>query len=125
MIGLGYQVMEGPEVEHDYYNFTALNHPADHPTRMLQDTFYVEAEGHVEGGSPAETASLRRCAGPGNGSIAATPVHDCSGRGARRDWDATDRPMFHQVEGLAVGVRGSPFPISRARCWRCSGKSWA
>ena len=41
MIGLGYQVMEGPEVEHDYYNFTALNHPPGHPARMLQDTFYV------------------------------------------------------------------------------------
>ena len=48
MIGLGYQVMEGPEVEHDYYNFTALNHPEGHPARMLQDTFYVEDERHVE-----------------------------------------------------------------------------
>ncbi len=41
MVGLGYRVMEGPEVEHDYYNFTALNHPPGHPARMLQDTFYV------------------------------------------------------------------------------------
>ena len=48
MVGLGYQVMEGPEVEHDYYNFTALNHPEGHPARMLQDTFYVEDEEHVE-----------------------------------------------------------------------------
>ena len=41
MVGLGYRVMEGPEVEHDYYNFTSLNHPPGHPARMLQDTFYV------------------------------------------------------------------------------------
>ena len=40
--GLGYQVIEGPEVELDYYNFTALNHPPGHPARMAQDTFYVE-----------------------------------------------------------------------------------
>ena len=41
MVGLGYRVAEGPEIEHDYYNFTALNHPPGHPARMLQDTFYV------------------------------------------------------------------------------------
>jgi phenylalanyl-tRNA synthetase alpha chain len=44
MIGLGYKVMEGPEVEHDHYNFTALNHPPGHPARMLQDTFYVQSD---------------------------------------------------------------------------------
>src|SRR5215210_5727223 len=41
-VGLGYRVMEGPEVELDYYNFTALNHPPGHPARMAQDTFYVD-----------------------------------------------------------------------------------
>src|SRR5688500_6285161 len=41
-VGLGYRVLEGPEVEHDYYNFTSLNHPPGHPARMVQDTFYVE-----------------------------------------------------------------------------------
>ncbi|HEY0279418.1 MAG TPA: phenylalanine--tRNA ligase subunit alpha, partial [Solirubrobacterales bacterium] len=39
MVGLGYEVAEGPEIEHDYYNFTALNHPVGHPARQLQDTF--------------------------------------------------------------------------------------
>jgi phenylalanyl-tRNA synthetase alpha chain len=43
-VGLGYRVMEGPEVELDYYNFTALNHPPGHPARMAQDTFYVDPE---------------------------------------------------------------------------------
>ena len=41
-VGLGYRVMEGPDVELDYYNFTALNHPPGHPARMEQDTFYVD-----------------------------------------------------------------------------------
>jgi hypothetical protein len=41
-VGLGYRVMEGPEVEHDYYNFTALNHPPGHPARLVQDSFYVD-----------------------------------------------------------------------------------
>src|SRR5919206_178134 len=43
-VGLGYRVLEGPEVEHDYYNFTALNHAPGHPARLEQDTFYVDAE---------------------------------------------------------------------------------
>ena len=47
MVGLGYRVMEGPEIEHDYYNFTALNHPPGHPARMLQDTFYVQSHPEV------------------------------------------------------------------------------
>ena len=47
MVGLGYRVMEGPEIEHDYYNFTALNHPPGHPARMLQDTFYVQSHPDV------------------------------------------------------------------------------
>ncbi|MDX6589812.1 MAG: phenylalanyl-tRNA synthetase alpha chain, partial [Solirubrobacterales bacterium] len=42
MVGLGYRIADGPEIEHDYYNFTALNHPPGHPARMLQDTFYVQ-----------------------------------------------------------------------------------
>ena len=47
MVGLGYRVIEGPEIEHDYYNFTALNHPPGHPARMLQDTFYVQSHPDV------------------------------------------------------------------------------
>src|SRR5207247_3323233 len=43
-VGLGYRVMEGPEVELDYYNFTALNHPPGHPARMAQDTFYIDPD---------------------------------------------------------------------------------
>ncbi|MDQ5894012.1 MAG: phenylalanyl-tRNA synthetase alpha chain [Actinomycetota bacterium] len=101
MVGLGYQVMEGPEIEHDYYNFTALNHPAGHPARMLQDTFYVEHEGHVE------EVLLRTHTSPMQvRAMEATPpplFMIVPGKTYRRDSDATHSPMFHQVEGLAVG----------------------
>ena len=101
MIGLGYQVMEGPEVEHDYYNFTALNHPEGHPARMLQDTFYVESEEHVEEvllrthTSPMQVRAMEAAPPP---LFMIVP-----GKTYRRDSDATHSPMFHQVEGLAVG----------------------
>src|ERR1700761_4816914 len=47
MVGLGYEVAEGPEIEHDYYNFTALNHPVGPPARQLQDTFYIQSHPDV------------------------------------------------------------------------------
>jgi len=101
MIGLGYQVMEGPEIEHDYYNFTALNHPEGHPARMLQDTFYVESDGHEEEvllrthTSPMQVRAMETNRPP---LFMIVP-----GKTYRRDSDATHSPMFHQVEGLAVG----------------------
>ena len=123
MVGLGYRILEGPEVEIDYYNFTALNHPPGHPARMAQDTFYVAP------GSLTETAlqSARDAAGADGGT--ATPDEELvmarthtspmqvrameateppifiavPGKCYRRDTiDATHLPMFHQVEGLAV-----------------------
>ena len=107
MIGLGYQVMEGPEVEHDFYNFTALNHPADHPARMLQDTFYIEPAGHIEPpGAGPQDVLLRTHTSPMQvrAMEAAPPplFMIVPGKTYRRDSDATHSPMFHQVEGLAV-----------------------
>lgn len=98
MIGLGYRVMEGPEVEHDYYNFTALNHPPGHPARMLQDTFYVQSGPEVllrTHTSPVQVRSME-AQPPPIFMIAPGKVY-------RRDSDATHSPMFHQVEGLAIG----------------------
>ncbi len=98
MIGLGYTVMEGPEVEHDYYNFTALNHPPGHPARMLQDTFYVQSDPEVvlrTHTSPVQVRSME--AQPPPIFIIGT------GKVYRRDSDATHSPMFHQIEGLAIG----------------------
>jgi phenylalanyl-tRNA synthetase alpha chain len=116
--GLGYRVMEGPEVELDYYNFTALNHPPGHPARMAQDTFYVD---------PSTLRSDLRI--PSNGEELPPGPEDVvlrthtspmqvramesqpppifivvPGRCYRSDpFDATHSPIFHQVEGLAVG----------------------
>ncbi len=94
-IGLGFSVEEGPEVELDYYNFTALNHPPDHPARMLQDTFYISPDvllrTHT---SPMQVRAMER-QGP--------PIYVIvPGKVYRRDSDATHAPMFHQVEGLAI-----------------------
>src|ERR671913_200293 len=94
-LGLGFSVAEGPEVEFDYYNFTALNHPPDHPARMLQDTFYFSDEvllrTHT---SPMQVRSME---------AQEPPIYIIvPGKVYRRDSDATHSPMFNQVEGLAV-----------------------
>ncbi|HEY3434994.1 MAG TPA: phenylalanine--tRNA ligase subunit alpha [Solirubrobacterales bacterium] len=97
MIGLGYHVAEGPEIEHDYYNFTALNHPPGHPARMLQDTFYVQSHPDVllrTHTSPMQVRSMEMQQPP---IFVVVP-----GKVYRRDSDATHSPMFHQVEGLAI-----------------------
>jgi phenylalanyl-tRNA synthetase alpha chain len=98
MVGLGYRVAEGPEIEHDYYNFTALNHPPGHPARMLQDTFYVQSHPEVllrTHTSPVQTRAME-AQPPSIFTIMPGKVY-------RRDSDATHTPMFHQVEGLAIG----------------------
>ena len=94
-VGLGYRVVEGPEVELDYYNFTALNHPPGHPARMLQDTFYVSDDvvlrTHT---SPMQVRAME---------LQKPPIYIVvPGKVYRRDSDATHTPMFHQLEGLAV-----------------------
>ena len=94
--GLGYQVEEGPEVETDHHNFTALNIPPDHPARDMQDTFYLKdnllLRTHT---SPVQIRHLE---------THAPPVRIVApGRVYRRDAvDATHSPVFHQVEVLAI-----------------------
>jgi phenylalanyl-tRNA synthetase alpha chain len=94
-VGLGFNVVEGPEVEFDHYNFTTLNIPPNHPARALQDTFYLSSEvvlrTHT---SPMQTRSME---------IQPPPIYIVvPGRVYRRDSDASHTPMFHQLEGLAV-----------------------
>ena len=98
MIGLGYRVAEGPEVEHDYYNFTALNHPPGHPARMLQDTFYVQSHPDVLLRTHTSPVQVRAMEAQPPPVFLVIP-----GKVYRRDSDATHSPMFHQVEGLAIG----------------------
>ncbi len=125
-VGLGYRVMEGPEVELDYYNFTALNHPPGHAARMAQDTFYVDpatldpdlrlppaptmpgeaADGPALPPGPEDVVlrthtspmQVRAMESQGPPVFIVVP-----GRCYRSDpFDATHSPIFHQVEGLAV-----------------------
>lgn len=107
-IGLGYRIAEGPEVELDYYNFTALNHPPEHPARAATDTFYVRdlsGQGATKGGesdvllrthtSPVQVRVLER---------EKPPVYIiCPGQVYRRDIaDPSHLPQFTQIEGLVV-----------------------
>jgi phenylalanyl-tRNA synthetase alpha chain len=95
-VGLGFSVLEGPEIEYDYYNFTALNHPPEHPARLPQDTFYL-----------AESVLLRTHTSPMQ--VRAMEAQEppiyivVPGRVYRPDTpDATHVPMFWQLEGLAI-----------------------
>ncbi|MCR5655186.1 MAG: phenylalanine--tRNA ligase subunit alpha [Lachnospiraceae bacterium] len=95
-IGMGYEVVEGPEVEKDYYNFEALNIPADHPAKDEQDTFYVN--GDILLRTQTSSAQVHEME---KGRI---PIKMISpGRVFRADEvDATHSPSFHQVEGLLI-----------------------
>jgi phenylalanyl-tRNA synthetase alpha chain len=94
-IGLGFRVVEGPEIDLAYYNFDALNHDPDHPARSEADTFYI-----------ADDVVLRTQTSPMQ--VRAMEMHGpplyivVPGRVYRPDNDATHSPQFHQVEGLAV-----------------------
>jgi phenylalanyl-tRNA synthetase alpha chain len=92
---IGFDVADGPEIETDWYNFTALNQPENHPARSMHDTFYVE------GG-----LLLRTHTSPIQVRYARThkpPIKVIApGRSYRVDSDATHSPMFHQVEGLWI-----------------------
>jgi phenylalanyl-tRNA synthetase alpha chain len=94
-IRMGFQVVEGPEIETDYYNFEALNIPKDHPARDMQDTFYI-----------SDNIVLRTHTSPMQVRVMEQqqpPVRIIApGKTFRRDSDLTHTPMFHQVEGLLV-----------------------
>ena len=98
--GLGFAVAEGPEIEHDWYNFEALNFPPEHPARDMQDTFFVENElllrTHT---SPVQIRTMLKQKPPVR-IIAPGTVYRC-------DSDATHSPMFHQIEGLMVDSKVS------------------
>jgi phenylalanyl-tRNA synthetase alpha chain len=94
---LGFDVADGPEIEDDFHNFTALNTPENHPARSMHDTFYVEGglvlRTHT---SPIQVRYME---------THAPPIRIIApGRVYRVDSDATHSPMFHQVEGLWIGT---------------------
>ncbi len=98
---LGFAVAEGPEIETQWYNFTALNMPENHPARAMQDTFYLEPRAGED--EPrvlrTHTSPVQIRAGEAHGA----PIRIIApGRVYRSDSDATHTPMFHQVEGLVI-----------------------
>ena len=119
---MGFDVADGPEIESDWFNFTALNTPQDHPARSMHDTFYVEG-GHAEAPNLLRTHtspmqiryavqhvkkySAMAGAGSGSDSLFSGDMPEirviAPGRTYRVDSDATHSPMFHQCEGLWVG----------------------
>lgn len=93
---MGFEVVEGPEVELDYYNFEALNIPRDHPARDMQDTFYISEDVVLRTHTSPIQARVMEKRRPPIQIIAPGKTYRC-------DSDMTHTPMFHQVEGLMVG----------------------
>lgn len=95
-IGMGYEVVEGPEVEYDYYNFEALNIPANHPAKDEQDTFYVNSNILLRSQTSSVQVHVME-----EGKLPIRMI--APGRVFRSDEvDATHSPSFHQVEGLVI-----------------------
>ncbi len=93
--GMGFEIFEGPEIENDYYNFTALNTPKDHPARDMQDTFYITEDMLLRTQTSAGQIRVMEKKAP--------PIKILSpGKVYRSDDDATHSPMFSQMEGLVV-----------------------
>ncbi len=121
-VGMGYEVVEGPEVEYDHYNFELLNLPKNHPARDAQDTFYVD-----------DNIVLRTHTSPVQARIMTTrkpPIRViCPGRVYRADEaDATHSPVFHQMEGLVIDenitmgdLKGTLDEFARQRALRRGG----
>ena len=94
-IGMGFEVYEGPEIEEDYYNFQMLNIPPEHPSRDMQDTFYITNNILLRTQTSAGQARVMLKKQP--------PIKILSpGKVYRSDDDASHSPMFHQMEGLVV-----------------------
>ena len=95
-VGMGYEVVEGPEVEKDYYNFEALNTPKGHPARDEQDTFYINEDVVLRTQtSPVQVRTMEK------GKLPIRMI--APGRVYRADEvDATHSPVFHQIEGLVI-----------------------
>lgn len=93
--GMGFDVVNGPEIESEYYNFSALNMPANHPARAMHDTFYV-SDDHVLR-THTSTMQIRALADR------QPPIRMVgAGRVFRSDYDQTHTPMFHQLEGMVI-----------------------
>jgi phenylalanyl-tRNA synthetase alpha chain len=100
---MGFTVAEGPDIETDWHNFTALNIPPDHPARQMHDTFYLEGEGPDGGDAPWVLRTHTSPVQIRHMETVEPPIRILvPGRAFRIDNDMTHTPMFHQFEGLVV-----------------------
>ena len=118
-VGMGYEVVEGPEVEYQDYNFTKLNIPPDHPARDEQDTFFINPEICLRSQtSPVQARTMEE------GKLPIRMI--APGRVFRSDEvDATHSPSFHQVEGLVIDKHitfADPSAEVDVSCFKCGGK---
>jgi phenylalanyl-tRNA synthetase alpha chain len=106
---VGYQVVEGPEIEDDYHNFEALNLPPHHPARAMHDTFYFDAQTLLRTHTSPVQVRVMESQQP--------PIRIiCPGRVYRRDSDLTHTPMFHQIEGLVIDREASFADLKGSSC---------
>ena len=106
-VAMGWEIAEGPEVEHEWFNFDALNFTQDHPARQMQDTFFLANPRSADGSEEDAHLVLRTHTSPVQARALLSrdlPVYiACPGKVFRTDeLDATHSPVFHQVEGLAI-----------------------
>ena len=106
-VAMGWSIAEGPELEHEWFDFDALNFDADHPARQMQDTFYIDGASVGAAEGQAANLVLRTHTSPVQARVMLEqqpPLYvACPGKVFRSDeLDATHTPVFHQVEGLAV-----------------------
>ena len=94
-VDMGFSVVEGPEIESDYYNFEAMNIPKNHPSRDMQDTFFITEDILLRSQTSAVQAREMEKRKPPFKIV-------CPGKTYRNDSDATHSPIFHQLEGLVV-----------------------
>jgi len=97
---IGFETVEGPEIEDDYHNFEALNIPAHHPARAMHDTFYIDPSTVLRTHTSPVQVRVMEASEPPLKVI-------CPGRVYRCDSDLTHTPMFHQVEGLLISENSS------------------
>lgn len=95
--GLGFDLAQGPEIEDDYHNFTALNIPDNHPARQMHDTFYMNSEASMVLRTHTSNVQIRKMTSEKPPFRFIAP-----GRVYRSDHDQTHTPMFHQIEGLCI-----------------------
>jgi phenylalanyl-tRNA synthetase alpha chain len=120
-LGMGYQIVDGPEIEEDHYNFEMMNLPKDHPARDMQDTFYITDQILMRTQtSPVQARTMEKH------DFSQGPLKMISpGKVYRRDTDdATHSHQFHQVEGLVIDKQITMADLKGTLEKNCANRFW-